>query len=205
MGGVIDKVRLRGTALSKLTDKRRVFVLEYLANGMCGTSAAKVAGYAAPAVAASKLLKNKQVSSAIVKLGTKLFDKKEFTAEKVVEQIQTVLQFNLMKHVRASKGGYLVVGEETYNELAEIIGHCITEIEVSETVTKDGDLIREFRLKMMSKDKAIDLAARYFGLFNDSPITQNIVNINWDEMYIRPTKRVDELEQIIEAAGRPIE
>lgn len=207
MGNTIDRVRLRGTALSKLTDKRRVFVLEYLSNGMRGKEAAQVAGYAVPAVAACKLLKNKQVSSAIQKLGTELLDKKEFTAEQVIEQIRTILEFNVMKHVRrASKGGYLVVDEESYTELAEVIGHCISEVELSERETKEGDIVREFKLKLMSKDKALQLACQYFGILNDSSIAQTIVNINWDDMYTRSNiKEQDRLEQIIEAEGRPIE
>jgi phage terminase small subunit len=206
MPKILNKRRIRGTKSSDLSDKQRLLADAYLANGCNATKAAKEAGYKNPGIMGPRILQKPAVKKYLQAQGNKLITEKELRAEDIIRQLTRILTFNVMKAFKSGGGGgFMEVTEEQYDIIAEAIGDCVTEVKTvvkgKEIITKDGDLIQEketkFLLKLMSKERAIEIMAKYFGLLIDKVDTQQTVNINWNDMFTPRNGQPNPVEQAI--------
>ena len=205
MGNILNKRLKQGVAKGRLTDKQRIFISEYLANGCDARAAAIMAGGkpSSAAVLGHKYLKQPLVARALQRAGTELMDSRRDKAIQVVEQLFRLLQFNLMSVARKSKHGYLEVDEDVYEEITPIIGDCVTEVEFKTIEAPDGETHTVFRLKLMSKDRALELAMKYCELLTDKQEHTFKTAIDWSKLYEPSNGEANVVEgMIVEASKR---
>jgi len=189
---LIGTNRKRGVDPNKLGGKMLEFCECYIANGMSNAAqAVRDAGYTCkfPAQYATKLLTNPKVQGYLAKRRTELIEQIEITREELLDKMQRVLSFNLMKYARNSKGASIVVDEEHYDAVAELIGDCVTKISATEKTSADGTVSRRIEIELMSKDAMFNLAMKYKGLLEpDSKINLNVggLGVTWDELCTPP-------------------
>lgn len=156
----------RGTNPNRLTTKQRVAIDEWFANGMNGAGACRVAGYSQPATAWVKLIRDPKIVAYIEKRLTEINEGQELRKAELIGKMKRLNDFNLMKYARSSRGDSLVIDEEHYDLVAEMIGDCVTKIKVTEKEDETG-IRRSIEIELMSKDKMFELEARYRGLLID--------------------------------------
>ena len=185
MGDVLKKQSKLGVKKSRLTDKQRIFISEYLANGCDARAAAIMAGGkpSSAAVLGNKYLKQPLVARALRKAATDWMGDKKEMAIRVVNQLNRLLTFNLMEVARKSKKGYLEVDADQYEAITPIIGDCVTEVEFRTITNEDGSTHTVFRLKLMSKDRALELAMKYCELLTDKSDVTVKTAIDWSKLY----------------------
>lgn len=149
------------------SERRRLFVNEYLANGFNATQAAIAAGYAASSAAArgSRLLKNPDVAAMLVERMREIAEQAELKSETVVAQLQKMLTAD----IRALyDGGQLKPPDEWPDGAAMLV----TAIER----TKSGKSV----LRIADRTGLITAAMRYLGLFERDntqarPVTKVVI------------------------------
>jgi hypothetical protein len=177
--GVIGN-RAEQKLFAKLTDKQRVFALEYAAD-LSPTRAAREAGYSHPNVAGAKLLNDPKVIAAIRALVKPRLDETRLTAENILQQLSRFLFRNIAPFCDAD--GYLACSPK---DLPDDIQQCIDSWEVERDYHKDGELLSEkIRVRCVSKVGALTLAMKYLKLLAPKQ-TNSQVNVNgfdWKAFY----------------------
>ena len=180
---ILDPTRRRGVKASDLTEKQYEFCELYLANGMNGTQAAKEVGYSRPTSQAGRLLSKPTIKAYLSKRRSEIIDQIEITREELLSKIKRTLDFNLMKYARSGNGKSICVDEEHYDEVAEMIGDCVTKIKVKEIEDNVGNVTRQIEIDLISKERVLELAMKYKGMLTDKVEAKiNNEGFSWDEL-----------------------
>jgi phage terminase small subunit len=142
-----------------LSPKQLQFVIEYLGNGFNATRAAIAAGYAKAHAdtQGSRLLANAKVAAVLAARTRKITEKREITAERVLDEIAKLAYRDPRKLFRMD--GTLV----PVHELDEENASAIAGIEVIER--EDGSRLKKIRLEKRSE--SLLMLGRYLKLFTD--------------------------------------
>ena len=157
-----------------LTPKQTRFVEEYLRD-LNATQAAIRAGYKPDRAQqmGSENLSKPVVAAAIQAEMDARSKRTQVTADRVLQEIAKIAFADIRKAVSFGPDGVSIrPSEEIDDDTAAAIS------EVSETTTKDGG---SKRVKLCSKEKALELAARHLGMLNDRLAVDNKVTINLAE------------------------
>lgn len=143
---------------TKLTDKQRAFVAEYLVD-LNATQAAIRAGYSVKSAAriSIELLNKSHVASAIGSAQAKRERRTEITQDMVVRELAKVAFGNTRTVVSWGAGGVVLKDSD---ELTEDEAAIVSE--VRETATKDGG---SMSIKTHDKIKALELLGKHIGMF----------------------------------------
>lgn len=153
--------------MEKLTPKQKLFVSEYLANGLIATKAYIAAGYAEKGaeVSASKLLRNPKVAAEIAKRQAKRLEKNEITADRVLAEISKMAFFDPRKCFNADSSAKQIP------ELDDDTAAAIAGFEFIELFEGTGDDKHAFgilkKFKLADKISALTLLARNLKLLTD--------------------------------------
>lgn len=142
--------------------RRKLFIAAYLANHKNGTKAAIEAGFSAKSASAKacQLLKEPDVSKAILEAETAMLEKHNMTAESVLIQLGRIVNFDIRKLYNPD--GTL----KSIHELDDDTASALSSFEIEE-IKAEGTVIGMTRkVKGHDKNRAIDSAMRHFGLFD---------------------------------------
>lgn len=153
----------------KLSDRHRIVIAEYFANGGNKKVALEAAGYAASTIEHSEhqVFKHPAVAAEIERRQRILAEKSEVKAEWVISKLKELAQASLEPFLRRSDDGglYFDFTEATPDELARL------EEVVTETyVIGRGDSAKQVlktKIKLSNRLAALDKLARHLGLFKD--------------------------------------
>jgi phage terminase small subunit len=157
---VIRPVRSGEAALSP---KQLQFMIEYLGNGFNATRAAIAAGYAKAHAdtQGSRLLANAKVAAVLAARTRKITEKREITAERVLDEIAKMAYFDPRK-LWNEEGGLIPVYLLDDGTAASIAGMDVTELK------SDGFTVgRLKKIKIADKRGSLELLGRYLKLFTD--------------------------------------
>jgi phage terminase small subunit len=152
-----------GDAFLYLTPKQQQFILEYLANGFNGTQAARTVGYAArnADTQASRMLANPRIWAVVVERRQKLLDRREITAERVLDEIAKMAFLDPRKMFRPD-GSLVPIHELGEGEAASIAG-----LEITELYEEKVPIGRLKKIKIADKGMNLERLGRYLKLFTD--------------------------------------
>ncbi len=172
----IKERKIGSTLTNTLTNQQQMFIKLLLADpkfDLC--NAARLSGYANPAVAGNRLLKNKIISATVGKAIRDRSERLEFTADDVLARLRVVLDVDLTDIY--DKNGHVTMKD--IKDLPAHIRKCITKIKTykNSTIDEDGETQVEtkYEIEWMSKDAALQLAMRHFGLLQPD-ININVIN-----------------------------
>lgn len=165
------KDRMRGAtdkAISNLTAQQQIFIKALLAsNRFSPKEAATEAGYSKPELAGYKLLHHPVVRAAIGKELRLRKERLEWQSDDVLEFLRTVVELDITE-IYDNLGN---VSMEKLKSLSPMARRCVTEIRTRRKFYTNEDGEREYynqvEVKWMSKDQALQLALKHFGLLND--------------------------------------
>lgn len=169
-----------------MTPKQRLFVAEYLANGLNATRAAAAAGYSKKTadVQGVRLLGNVQVAAEIAKQTEKVLEKLEIKADRVIQELAKTAFANMLDYMQVSEDGRSF--DLDFSKLNRDQAAAIQEIVVDTTGgAGDGERRKVLRTRFKLGDKrgSLELLGKYLKLFTDKveasgpdgePITQAI-------------------------------
>lgn len=158
-------------AKDDLAPKQLLFVNALLASeSFNATEAARIAGYGAPQVAASKLMKNEIIARIIGKRLHDRLERLELTADEVISQLTQVLRFDPLELFNIREGGVLTV--KRLSDVPVSMRRCITRLKpkTKEHRDREGNVTIEHSIdiEFMDKNAALALAMRHFGLIVDN-------------------------------------
>lgn len=174
------KLYKTGVNTTRLTDKQRHFVLEYLVDHN-GARAAIAAGYSekGAAVAANKLMRNPLVKRLIGKLQRETQEKFQIEREEILKHLAACAMRDGKDFV--NEDGMLIV--DRINDLPDRVTCAIDSIKqrVRRYTGEDGIEVVEVEtdLKLASKLGAIEMAMRHKGLFAAEQV-EHRVTVDWD-------------------------
>ena len=163
--------RQRGASdksIQALTAQQQVFVKALLASdNFSPTEAAREAGYKYPSQGGAALMKHEVIRAAI---GKELRERKErlqWASDEVLEKLRSVVELDITDLY--DNDGNLSM--EEIKKLPPHLRQCITEIRTVRKFFTNEEGEREYynqlEVKWMSKDQALHLALKHFGLLND--------------------------------------
>lgn len=149
----------------ELNLKQKAFVEAYLSNGQNATQAAIAAGYSAKTAyqQGSRLLSHVEVSSEIIRRTTKVVNKLEVTAERILQERARLAFYDPTK----------LTGIQTLEDiqnLDEDTRRAIQEVEFK----PDGSL----KIKAASKDASLTALEKIHGMYRDREEAAAVLNIN---------------------------
>jgi len=165
-----------------MTLKQQKFADKYLVTGNATLSysyAYKVKNENTAKSAGQRLLTNVDVKSYIDKKREKLSEKAGITQERVMQEIGR-LAFSDIRQLFDSNSNLLDI-----KKLPDDIAAVISSVEVDEIttigrVTKKQKGVTQ-KIKLWSKEKALEMLARHFGIYNDKPEAPPI-NFNFNNL-----------------------
>ena len=180
----------RGPKKSKiegLTDQQWRFVQEYIVHWN-GAESARIAGYANPGVASSKLLKNPTIQRYIASEKMKILKSTGIRAEEAIMQLWYALTRTAEDF--ADEEGKLITDVSQLNARARASIDGIEQT-VTTYTTSDGDVREEIKtkLKLIPKAQAIDMAMKHKGLFEEMGRNSSESDgkaFDWNTLYGRP-------------------
>lgn len=189
------------SALDALTEKQRIFVIEYAADGD-RSRALKEAGYQSNlAVQGVRLLANPKVKAALAEIGTR-FDQALLSVDLLVQQLYNFITFD--PALLEDENGYLTV---SLSKLPPEVRQCIAGWEVEEKSyrTPSGDIIseRKTKVKWIDKLKAVEHGMKWRKMLTGDSVTvnDNRQTFNWQQFYDNPPNVVDQrMKEAIEDA-----
>ena len=167
------------TTVNKLTPKQARFVQEYLID-FNGTDAAIRSGYSkrSARVIAQTLLAKPHIAAAVAKARDKVSQKLEVTVERIVREAAAVA-FSDLRELYDDKGQLLPV-----HLWPAGVAESIAGVEVEELFEGRGDerehVGRLKKIKRWDKVRALELLARYKGMFVDQ------VKLSVDDSLLKP-------------------
>lgn len=182
---LLEGCDLRTPTLHKLTNQKKLFVLEFFCDpSMNGKEAAIRAGYSKKSAAkqAAKLLADPRVKSAIDSLGRKLRKKYELKSEDIIEQLYYCVMRNATEYV--DQNGIILNGKSIH-DLPEKEQQAIDGIDQrvrrftrkcgccgAEAMEQVEDI--KTKLKLVPKAPSIELAMKHQGLFSPEQHTHKL-------------------------------
>lgn len=168
--------RMAPTAVSAyakddLCPKKQLFVNALLASeSFNATEAARIAGYKAPSVAASKLMHDEIIARIIGKRLHDRLERLELTADEVISQLTCILRFDPLELFDVKPDGILTV--KNLSQVPIAMRRCITKLKPKTKVTRDRSgnetIEHSIDIEFMDKNAALALAMRHFGLIVDN-------------------------------------
>lgn len=160
-----------------LNKRHRLFVSEYLANGLEGAAAYRTAFQRksqkpltkeVATAGAQRLLKRPDIQAYLSRVMASYHDRKQFEAEDVLLHLREALFLDPIDLFDSSN----VDGVWEVKALEDIppqVRKCITNIKSRTRIDPEtGDQVQDLEIKLISKDKALDLAMKYFGLISQA-------------------------------------
>lgn len=210
MSSSLVKPKSRGASLDRMTDAQQVFVLEYIANGGNGAHAAKKAypRNSNPSQAACQALRHPVVAAYLGKVLKAKLDEADLSATRILRQLEAALFLDPIDLFdKCGPGVYKI---KDLAEIPERVRQCITGIEckTKERTLDDGSVESEtwFEVRLMDKNKALELAMKFRGLVEpeQNTLNVNVGSINFDELS-KPPDRQDIVEgRILEVQRQEI-
>jgi len=142
-----------------LTPKQESFARHYVANGFNGSEAARLAGYSEDTAQeqASRLLSNVIIQDFIKELQKVVVEKVKATADDLFEFLTHALAFNPSEWMNVTKTGRLALKCD-FDELPP---------RVQKLATKIKPTMAGVEVTWFSKEKALEMLARFHGMNND--------------------------------------
>ena len=211
------KPRKRGADPDKLTAGEQKFILEFLAAGMINSAEAVRRAYPScknPAQYATKLLKRCRVQAILGKVMRQDVEKLELDRHETLRQLYWMMSRNgadlfdsqgiLISNHRVIDG---VVQGTTIHDLPECIKQSINGVKqrVKRFQTEDGREIEvvETELKLVPKEKAVEMAMKHKGLFApETLLVKGQVSIDWSSLFRKPD--VIDVDPVEEEIGRAL-
>jgi phage terminase small subunit len=150
----------------KLSPKQARFVTEYLID-LNATQAAERAGYSKKTAGAigAENLKKPQIAEALADRQTKRFQKREITADWILDEIYKVAAFDV-RRLYGPDGELLDIPKLDDDTAASVAG-----VEVNELFEGDGDQKHAYglnkKIKLADKLRALEMLGRHKKLFTD--------------------------------------
>lgn len=155
-----------GANLSRLNPQQQLFVEHLLSDpGFNLTEAARKAGYKTPAQQANKLLHNDAVQHAVGKALRLRLEKAGLDKEEVLLHLAMVLRLDPLDLFEQDSTGALMV-KDLRNVPIEI-RRCITKLRSKTRFDANGNPETVVEVELMSKDAALQLAMKHFGLSDE--------------------------------------
>ena len=166
-----------------LTIKQKKFAKHYAATGN-GSKSAKAAGYSAKTAdsIAYEILRKPEIKQAVHEALESSLAKAQLKSDHVVEQLRRIA-FSDIGEVYQDNG-FL----KHPHEMSEEVKAAVQSIESDEI--KIGDITRAKvkKLKMLDRTKALEILAKYFGLFTDGAnVSLKVENTTVSEQHARET------------------
>ena len=161
----------------KLTDKEKLFVIEYLVD-FNATQAAIAAGYSKKTArqAATRLLSFVYIQDAIKIEVDKILSNSRTLALKVVRECEKIAFGKISDIMEFDDDGVVLKSSK------DIDTSTIESVSFDESYTQNG-VTRKKRVKQYSKEKALEILAKYTTLYTDAP--QIDLNINTDDENVK--------------------
>jgi len=167
---------------TKLKAKQERFCQEYIIDGN-GKQAAIRAGYATKSATsiASELLTFPHVAARIAALQAKVENRRIMTAVETLEEISLVARTDMQDFVTVNEDGDVQI--KAFADMKKGTTRCIQSVEVKKVRYRgpDGEPVDEVttKLKLWSKDNALDAMGRHHKLFDrkeseDRPVAVNV-------------------------------
>lgn len=153
--------------MKKLTPRQIKFANEYPVD-LNGTQAAIRAGYSPRSAnpKASAMLKDPRIAALIAKKMDQRSERTEVTADRIVEELAKIAFGNIGDYVKITEDGGAEVdlSETTRDQLAALTG---IESHVYMDGGPDGVAVKQTKIKMADKLKALEMLGRNMSIFND--------------------------------------
>ena len=190
-------LKKRGINPNRLTDKQRMFVLNYLENGNNGTKAAIDAGYSKKTaqVKASQLLADKKISSLVGKIQKQDVEELKLDRQETLRQLYYALTRQVKDFV--DEDGKALLPSQLPDHVQSIVDGFKQTVKVDK-YGNPTDVIMEYRLTPHAN--ARDQAMKHKGLFElDNEQKADKVNFNFDALIGKDHREYDPIEgEIIE-------
>jgi phage terminase small subunit len=152
--------------MADLNDKQKRFVAEYLID-LNATQAAIRAGYSAKTahVQGSRLLSDVRVSALLTEKQTKLADKLEVTAERVIRELALIGFANMLDYITTTDSGEAFVD---LSKLTREQAAAITEVTSEVYMEGKGDEatpVKRTKFKLSDERAALVDLGKHLGLF----------------------------------------
>jgi len=155
----------------ELTDKQKVFILEYLINGFNGTQAAIKAGYSKKTAneQAARLLANVNIRGSIDKeINKALDDKRDELKYKAIEEYKKIAFSDVKTILEYDQDGVIVTPSKDTDT------SILSSIEIEQNILKsigdedDGGRVevsnKKIKFKLHDKIKALEGLSKYLGI-----------------------------------------
>jgi len=197
MGSGLIKKSKRGANAKRLSTNAQVFVAELLNDNLFNpTAAAKRAGYAAPSVAANKLMKDKRIQAILGKALRDRLERLEMNGDTLLRELAYCALRDPID--LCNENGQIDVDD--LRKIPERIRRCIDSIKIKESTDDKGNVERTIELKLTSKLAAIEIAMKHHGMFAPEQHQVTMTSINWDDLC-----KEGKVEDVIEAETLAIE
>lgn len=149
--------------MQKLTNKQRLFIENYINNGMNASQAALSAGYSKKTAAAIGFenLKKPRIQKAIQGRIKELLNDTELLTMQWLTQVKSIAMFDLRKAAEWHGRDVRLIPSD---EIDDLTAAAIQE--VSTTETENGGSVK---IKAESKIKALELIGKYLAILNENP------------------------------------
>ena len=183
--------------LEGLTEKMKVFVMEYCADGD-GVRSCKEAGYNGNrqvlANRANRLLNNEKVKRAIAEIKRPYMEEAGLTVEHLTLQLKRFLNRNLLPYL--DDEGNLTC---SLRDLPEEIQQCVNGVKVKRKkhYDEEGNLVgvdEYIDLQFVDKMAAANTLAKHLGMFQDVQLNDNRTFINYGDLYDEGNSGEDVIE-----------
>ena len=200
------ELRSHGADLGRISDKMRLFALEYLVD-YNGTQAAIRAGYSkkTASVRATKLLKNPVIKAFLGKFERESQEKFEIQRNEILMHLAACATRDGRDFV--DKDGKPLLTSQNINDLPKSITCAIDGIKQKRKSWRDPEGTEyeeiETELKLVSKASALDMCMKHKGLFAVEK-TEQTVTLNWDSLVDQGSKREDPIQKRLEQETQTI-
>jgi len=162
----------------KLTPKQERFVAEYLID-YNATKAAIRAGYSKKTarVQAAQLLAKLNIARAFTESQKRITERLELTAENVLEEIRRVA-FCDSRAFFTAKGELKSIAKLDPEQGSALAGF---EVIIKNAEAGDGKTDKVHRIKLWDKTRALEMAAKYFGLLQERVDHTGEIAFRWQE------------------------
>lgn len=163
------KITLTDFGSREINDKQKLFVLEYLVD-LSPSKAAVRAGYT-PANAA-KLMSNPKVRKAIGKALKQMLVEPYMNAKELVAQLHHIMYLDPLHFLEQGEAGDITLRDMEL--IPEPIRKCITKMKIRKRTYTDGTAETTYDLEFFSKEKAADMLAKYYKLYEAADVEEAI-------------------------------
>lgn len=153
--------------------KREIFILDYLTNGLDGPKAAEKAGYAPRAL--KTLLDHPEVRLRLSQYLERVGKYTPISIGETLSELARIGYSDIRKIFNAD--GTL----KNISELDDFTASSVSSIEVNDELDVQGSIVgRKTKVKMHDKNKALDTLMKYLGLYEKDNKQKNQVNLNFN-------------------------